>query len=423
MVVHELEPRGLPVRCKLVCTTSTCERQRVNRGARHDAAKLFLGAPGPRCREWSCWLPRARRRLHSLSRGLARTDLAVTLMLDRNTSHATVALCIAGQLRTLVNTSVQDHWEATLLRLRPAIFLQVSAQNSLPLGRGHAANGDANDDERIRRLLAWLQPTAARIANDTELLATINTTAQAEMKRHGTGRLIYGGLIGTLAIRWEQCLADISSSERARGFAYHWVMRARPDLAFRCRLPPVHQWPVLSRGRSRAEPRTVWLMADYLAIAPRSLASAILGLRRRLTDQHARPCGAPMLEHDACLDTLLHEHGAGVCEIAPRAHLLRFANLDRGLRPRAQGDLMPECINGWDAHYAPAAAAAATSNASRFCFAPAALLRPCGGAFVGGFWRCRGVNATLAWEWREADGALHAASGIANIKWWRQNAE
>lgn len=300
------------------------------------------------------------------------------------TDAATAALCLAGQLRTFVQPWVLDHWRLAVLQpLRPSIFVHVSPE-------GGGTKGETTTTAQLRRVQERLRPVTMRVFTDEQLLVASNTTEAASKRQTATKKLRHGGLIGTLALRWEACLADIVQTETLRRFRYDWIVRARPDMVFRCSLPPLRLWPpAASAGK-------VLVQADYLVAAPRALGASLLRLRHRLTDAAASPCGKEVLEHDPCLDTLLHERRIGACELVPRAHLLRWGEAQRP-PPRPP----PTCV-GWEMQ--PGGA----------CLSADELRLPCEGPRFAGYWRCSDQRTR---EWRERATQIHR-TGNSSRRWW-----
>ena len=87
-----------------------------------------------------------------------------------------------------------------------------------------------------------LRPVQFRVTTDEQELAQVNLTRHAALRIGLTGKLLYRGFQGTLALRWAACLSDIEAFEASRGERFEWVIRTRPDLAFGCLLPPLHEW-------------------------------------------------------------------------------------------------------------------------------------------------------------------------------------
>mmetsp|Transcript_38062 Transcript_38062/g.89112 ORF Transcript_38062/g.89112 Transcript_38062/m.89112 type:complete len:208 (-) Transcript_38062:660-1283(-) len=178
-----------------------------------------------------------------------------------------VALCLAGQLRSLLDPGAVDRWEQTVLQPLewPSLFIRVSVEGP-ESKRLSAAN--------LAALWQRLRPIKYRVSSDEHELAAVNLSRQAAMRIGLTGKLLYQGFQGTLALRWAACLHDIEAFEAScGGRRFEWVVRMRPDLAFGCWLPPLRDWP--------SPTLAVLTNVDYLVVAPRALAAAVLQLGAR----------------------------------------------------------------------------------------------------------------------------------------------
>ena len=289
-----------------------------------------------------------------------------------------IALCLAGQLRTLTFSWMQHSLQhAVIAAVRPHAFLHVSREFE------SRQNATTHDLELITNLV---QPVCLHVLSDEQVLNAVGSSVAASTAATGS-RLQEGGIRGTLALRWEACLHDIAWAEAAVGKAYSYVVRARPDVRWGCVLPPLASWPAPT---ALTPPLLNW---DFVAVMPRALADAVLSLRRRTT-LRAAPCSRPVFEHDRCLDTLLHEKGVAACELLPRARITRFS------RPHARGDPWPPSP--------PPNRSCPLWSAPAACVASARLLRPCASSRFHGFWRCQGQ--AMRPEWRLQDQRLIEAA-------------
>ena len=300
-----------------------------------------------------------------------------------------VALAFAGQLRTIMLPAVLAAWEkAVLAPLEwPAVFVRCSVE-------GGEAIGIAANTTILARVRKVLRPVRLVLTTDAEELAAAGSTTKASLLATRTGRLMHAGFPGTQALRWEALLDDIQREEEARGVAFDWVMRTRPDLLWRCLLPPLRAWPPPSTGSGASAMPPLLLNLDYLVITPRVLADRILRLGRRSTNESAGACGASpkqtrsgdVLGHDLCIDQVMRDAGATACELAPRTDIARARRdiLHNTLPLPSQ-----TCLTGsWGEQ----------PDANR-CSAPSTLAAfPCDEPLFVGFWRCRQYSNKYAVE-------------------------
>ena len=308
------------------------------------------------------------------------------------------AVCIAGQLRTFVLPWVLDHWQAAVFTpLAADLFLQVSPEGGGVVYETLTAPRD------VRLVRQQLRPVRFQLLTDADVLASINMSVNTSRRVHFSRKLLHGGIVGTLTLRWERCLSDIEEVEAVRALRYTWIVRARPDMVFRCALPPLALWPTLHAGRP-----TTLLMADYLLAAPRPLAAPLLRVRARLANSSAAPCGMSILEHTECADSMLHELGANACEMAPRAHLLRFRELPLRHRPPRS---LPTC-SGWTDR---------TWNSTGGCVSAERLNERCRAPKFLGFWRCGGADPARVAFWAAVARRFHRETG-SHRPWWLSDA-
>ena len=89
-------------------------------------------------------------------------------------ANATVALCLAGQLRTLVLPWMLEQWRvAVVTPLRPDVFLRVSVESTwMHITARHGPHGRRpTASANVLRVLDFFHPIAAHVQTDAEISA------------------------------------------------------------------------------------------------------------------------------------------------------------------------------------------------------------------------------------------------------------
>jgi len=264
---------------------------------------------------------------------------------------ASVALCLAGQLRTLSYSWMQAKWEANVLApIRPATFMHVSAEF-------YTTHGRTSSDE-MAGILRLFKPVSLKLQDDDEVIARpggVPKPSDARLLRHSKDEAVSGcSTCEPLLLRWRGCYEDLLRFEEERDSRpFQWVIRSRPDLSFECSFPDASRWPQTSLERSilhlqrlkidappteRQErrrqqqqqqqqqpspPPLALLQEDYYIIVQRSLALATLVLP--IEPEETANCTAVINGHDKCIDWVLKEQGAQWFEVQPAlAFIQRF---------------------------------------------------------------------------------------------------
>lgn len=262
---------------------------------------------------------------------------------------ARVALCLAGELRTLPYSWLLENWREAVLRpLQPAVFMHVSAEcpGQHCCVRGHCL--PTTSEEELQRVLHTFDPVSLMLANDSAVLHAA-THPWTHQERRLTRR-------PALLMRWQGCLADITRLETGHrsGLPFEWVVRARPDVHFECLLPDLHRWPLLNASSAA---QLAFLQEDYLFIASGGLGAPLLNVARRRHEHMVRspngsssaPCLSSSRMHDPCVQSLIHEHGAAECEY-PVSGIVRRVDC------QTRDEVI--IVNGTRSVYMPVAAAA-----------------------------------------------------------------
>ena len=226
-----------------------------------------------------------------------------------------VAVCISGKPGPLVEASHQRHWNAALAPLRrdPGVLL---------LDIFLHLHGSMHARPALEAAAAALQARSLRTYEQVVLTVAVERDPPEDglpnrssalllryfAERHSSVRpvpcmpmqcLEVDGMecIATgydQSIKWRGCLRDIRTQERANGWSYDYVLRARPDLEFGHALPDVAQWRrlrsdvvmpmIVTRCTSGAVQRLaanvsrdVCFVDDTLALMPRRAADAYFG--------------------------------------------------------------------------------------------------------------------------------------------------
>ena len=254
------------------------------------------------------------------------------------------AVCVAGELRALLQKPVQDNWAHALLRpLRPHVFLQVSAMYQLrpcpaldvACRTKHCLSNcsvrprprEASSEE-VDTLLAWLKPwlRSAVIRSDSQWAQRAPQIELAKWQWKLSGLALGkdeserklaayrdGDIDDTLCIarhesackpilttRWRSCLSEIEREEREQGRRYGWVIRARPDLLWKCVLTP--PTAVATHGH-------VVAIDDQMWVGTRAVAGLLLNRTCVAPEQECEPsCDG----HSPCFDHLVHAWGGTI---------------------------------------------------------------------------------------------------------------
>ncbi|KAG8462413.1 hypothetical protein KFE25_012233 [Diacronema lutheri] len=238
---------------------------------------------------------------------------------------ASVSAPSTGELRTLHHERVLANWEAAVLRpLRPDLFVHVSALSticaawdpSVPLVVRNRREGctrveGALSPAALRELADWLEsrglvqllvrseravvdtyerpPHGERAPPFDEHASALQAMRAAAAEQLASARSppradCYANAVRySLALRWFGCLRGMQRAEEALrgGVPYGWVVRARPDYTWDCTLlpPPRALDPCGRHAVSEG---------DFVWIAPRALAGALLSLARFFTLEHVR---------------------------------------------------------------------------------------------------------------------------------------
>ena len=218
-----------------------------------------------------------------------------------------VALCLAGQLRMLRHSFVRRSLRLAVLEpIAPAVFMHVTREDG-----GIHASASMSESE-IQSVLDELRPASLSLQDDASL-ACRACAANSQRSSPPTSAAVGCATCDTLTLRWADCADDIERFEHESTLRFQWVIRARPDLVYSCRLPPLRSWPTYVGSRGFA-----LLNQDQLAIVSRPAAGALLRLRDRIGNASHGACVdkyANRIDHDVCIDSLLKEQNAEWCEV------------------------------------------------------------------------------------------------------------
>jgi hypothetical protein len=162
---------------------------------------------------------------------------------------ATIALCVAGELRTFFEPGVQTRLRAAVLEpFAPEVYFQVSLQDHSP--GSQLVVHKATHEMAIEELHTY-KPIALNVKSDAELEAHPLWRGQLIHQSH-------------LAFRWSLCMDDMETREEQLGLRYDWVVRLRPDMLWFCSLP------------QRPPPIGVVFIWDMVAIMDRAHANFVM---------------------------------------------------------------------------------------------------------------------------------------------------
>jgi len=173
------------------------------------------------------------------------------------------AACIAGEARTLTLEPVRAQLVHSMLRPLRADALLVLAASHTPTWyvhpRGERTIAPATPPSTLLHAAREIGAMSLIIANDSSPLV-----AEVALARGA------GHIQRSLVARWGVCLREIVAAEGARSRRYDYVVRARPDLRYGCKLcvprmlpPHAAEWALFIR--------------DYLSLMPRRVADHALG--------------------------------------------------------------------------------------------------------------------------------------------------
>ena len=242
---------------------------------------------------------------------------------DNAPPSAPAALCLAGQIRVLTYSWVQDNLLNAVIRpLRSAVFMHVSRQSRACGKRGPAAHRGVVIDcastaaltsrVALDTIINRLAPTSLSLQDDAVLLQRHNLSgglAPGVVKDMPVGCM--GSTCAPLLLRYAGCASDIERFEAERSHRFGWVVRARPDLLWHCRLPELTAavWPP-----QRSRTAFTYTYRDWLAVFSRQVATPALRLHTRLAQSQS--CGSRgSHEQLLCLDALLETVNASWCEL------------------------------------------------------------------------------------------------------------
>ena len=222
-------------------------------------------------------------------------------------SRLSIAACISGAPHSLVDPRLLAHWTAAFAPLRSeALHLDVllhldGASHSLTDLQSVASSLQAvslqlYDNNTLSSKHKFPTSTRYSRALDPQLRRIYANVSDAQCR--GPVRCVSTdvGLCMTTgydqSVKWRGCLRDVEQRERARGEAYTFVLRVRPDLEFGEAFPDASGWlrlrhdvvmTMVANGekggrRGRAVTDRVSSVDDNLALLPRHAASAYLSI-------------------------------------------------------------------------------------------------------------------------------------------------
>ena len=209
-------------------------------------------------------------------------------------SDGGVAVCLSGHVRSLVQPAVYTALKANLVDPLGAgtaggadVFMYVeldqveaAASPNAPTAAetaveeaGHILNARLNDDwdplnprncsaSELEPALALLRPVVFRLHDEATAppFPASNCTARAVPQLEKVAA----------------CFRLVEQHERARGFRYDWVVRARPDLGWTLPVAPAASFPPHHVYVSPS----YWPLADQFALVPRRLAATYFNAAR-----------------------------------------------------------------------------------------------------------------------------------------------
>eukprot|EP00421_Protoceratium_reticulatum_P021653 CAMPEP_0168386954 /NCGR_PEP_ID=MMETSP0228-20121227/15696_1 /TAXON_ID=133427 /ORGANISM="Protoceratium reticulatum, Strain CCCM 535 (=CCMP 1889)" /LENGTH=544 /DNA_ID=CAMNT_0008400175 /DNA_START=210 /DNA_END=1841 /DNA_ORIENTATION=- len=160
----------------------------------------------------------------------------------RNISQVRVAVCLAGETRTFSSQAVQESFMERFHFPGYDYFLSVDSK------------------VKDNTTLFWNQIRAVSIAKPVEFPGSYDCPSTSPMHRR----------LYSMADRMQQCYSDILKEEERGGFTYDFVIRTRPDIWFKSKIPHA------TTLRTWSKHRDVLVCDDMFAFAPRQRASTIL---------------------------------------------------------------------------------------------------------------------------------------------------
>lgn len=212
-----------------------------------------------------------------------------------------VALCVAGQVRSFSHARVQANWEETIFSpVDPDIFFHASHQlrrckrrDATQLQKSKTGDVALCVEEEwstpraeMAAVVEWLRRwrlVQVSVMHDDDILRSgvrpaASDLAQAPRQWEGNVSRPCPVLRGNnvrpqLALRWWGCYTGILRAERElRNAQYEMVMRLRPDLFIPCKMP--------STFGSRLRTDVIAAFNDFGWIAARELGLGALGVAR-----------------------------------------------------------------------------------------------------------------------------------------------
>ncbi len=250
-------------------------------------------------------------------------------------SKVRVAICMAGEVRTLVEDDVLAHLNVALLqRYRETasvdVFAVLSTGTRQVLRDFSSTLNLTRIKERLSLPLDLLRPLRLELLNDTEI-ADRPDFDQAFCAATNTQCMLYW--------RWSRCEAMISEEERRRGSKYAFVIRVRPDLEYYRLLPSVAELAM----RKASEVFVEW---DIIMIMRREAATISLQIYPNAAGYH--PCmDGP---HELCVLSALAATGFEMHTMGGAVGLRRACKL----KDEQVNSLLRSTCNGtWDSKPPP----------------------------------------------------------------------
>ena len=142
-----------------------------------------------------------------------------------------IAICLAGNMNSMVHQQMQSHWLHVLQPLLSVAHVDIFAH--------------VNDASRVKLPFSQVSIYKSQ-KNEYYVHDRIHGCSQPPRSM----RVCYGI---NIAKKWQGCYAEILNMEAKMREQYEIVIRTRPDIEYGAIVPPISEWSILRND-------TVWVM-------------------------------------------------------------------------------------------------------------------------------------------------------------------
>ena len=215
-----------------------------------------------------------------------------------------VAVLLAGQVRSLIEPKVSHDIRSVLRHMRPMVFAHLSLEHSYAPWHSLQpdTSGNASNVQYISSMIRrTFRPAYLRIMPDSQVVKDPRWVGRAQGQ---------AGEQSVLFFRWILLLEAMSSVETERGSRFGFVLRQRPDSVLLCE-------PAASPARWMDGFHAVQ-DGDQVVLMTRDAAS--VALSAYLHASQSAPC---RLKVELCVAALLLSQGFSVGTMQPGAAVVR----------------------------------------------------------------------------------------------------